>query len=86
VSKWTIYWVLVWGVIGFGAPEVVGIVLNKHDKTPTIKERRTLTENLRMLFATDKDGVRGRYRGLRRFAAIAILGWLAVHIMVVNFV
>jgi hypothetical protein len=84
--SWTIYWVLIWGVIGFGAPEIVGIVLNKYDKTPNVNEHRTLTENLRMLFATDKDGVRARYRGLRRFAGLAILVWLVVHVMVRNFV
>lgn len=86
MSNWTLYWVLFWGVIGFGAPEVVGLILNKYDKTPDINERRTLSENLRYLFATDKEGVRSNYRRLRRFAGLAILVWLAVHIMVVNFV
>jgi hypothetical protein len=86
MSWWSWMWVI-WG-LSFFAIEVPGIVLNnKHDKIGDIpREHRTLTENLRWLFATDKDSARARWRGLRRFALLAGIVWLGVHIAVVNWV
>ena len=67
--------------------EAAGIALNeRRDLEGKPRSHRTFTELARWLFATDKAGARARYRGLRRFAGIAAVGWLAVHFMVENWV
>jgi len=86
MSWWSVLWIC-WAVAG-AAIELPGIVLNdKYDHQGNVPRRhRTLTENLRWLFATDKAGARARWRGLRRFALLAGLAWLAVHLAVANWV
>lgn len=82
MSSATVLWIL-WG-LAFFAIEIPGIVLN--ERYGEDHEYRTLTENLRWLFATDKAGARARWRRLRRFFGLAAVVWLAVHLMVSNWV
>jgi hypothetical protein len=82
-------WRLAWGLIITAAllTELMGIILNdKYDSLEKPRRYRTLTENVRWLFATDKEGARARYRGLRRFALLAGMAGLAVHFAVENWV
>lgn len=85
---WSLAWVLL-VLVGVGI-EGAGIFLNekydRDDDPTTTREKRTATENLRWLFATDKDSARARYRGLRRFAMLGIGLWLVVHVAVPGWV
>lgn len=80
MSAWS--WTWIFWALSFFAIEVPAIVLNdKNDVSGKPRDFRTLTENLRWLFATDKDGARARWRGVRRFALLAGLAWLAAHLI-----
>lgn len=81
MSAWSWTW-LFYALAGL-AIELPAIVLNdRHDHIgDKPRDYRTLTENLRWLFATDKDGARARWRGVRRTALLAGLAWLAAHLI-----
>lgn len=82
-------WSLVW--VGFGlyfaVAEGSAIVLNEKHDYLGVKPRdmRTLSENLRWLFASDKDRARARLRRTRRSVGILTLvgggAWLAIHLL-----
>lgn len=85
MSEFQVSWILIF--LAAVITEFMGIAFNdKSDAAGKPREYRTLTENLRMLFATDKSGARARYRGVRRFSLLAGLAWLAVHLLVENWV
>jgi hypothetical protein len=85
VSEFQISWILIF--VAALVTEVMGIAFNdKSDAAGKPREFRTLTENLRMMFATDKAGARARYRGVRRVSLLGGLAWIAVHLLVENWV
>ena len=44
-------------------------------------QHRTLTENVRWLAATDRDGLTTKFGRFRRVALIGSLGWLVIHFL-----
>jgi hypothetical protein len=85
LSEFQVSWALIF--VAAVVTEVMGIAFNdKSDAAGKPREFRTLTENLRMMFATDKAGARARYRGLRRASLLGGLAWLAIHLLVENWV
>jgi hypothetical protein len=84
LSRFTIGW-LVWVAV-FAVLEGVAI---RQDHLHQDRTKRTLSSNMRALFATDSvTGVplNVRYGKLRRFALITALGWFSSHIQRTKFV
>jgi hypothetical protein len=80
MSAWS--WTWIFWALSFAAVEIPAVVLNeKYDAEGKPRELRTLSENLRWLFATDKAGARARWRGVRRTVLLAGLAWLAAHLL-----
>ncbi len=62
----------------FAVIEGAGVQANKRGGQAD-SEHRTLTENIRFLAATDRDGQHSRLRVWRRIALLTGLSWLAAH-------
>lgn len=85
VSAWSLAWL--GGLLYFLIVEGSAIFLNERSDYLHVKPRdhRTLSENLRWAFASDKAGARARFRGARRSVGIVTLvgggAWLAIHLL-----
>lgn len=62
---------IVGALLSFLAIEIPGVILNNQGKP---REQRTLSENVRWLFALNKPHARIRYRTLRRSAFFVMFG------------
>jgi hypothetical protein len=68
-----------WALI-FAVTEGLAIRKNKHGGYADF-QHRTLSENARFVFATDRDGRRARLKRLRRFSLVAAVSWLTAHLL-----
>ena len=66
-----------WGV-AFFLIEGLAIRKNNHGGREDY-QHRTLTENVRFLAATDRDGQQARWRRFRRIGLWSLLAWLVPH-------
>jgi hypothetical protein len=86
MNGWSVLWLgwlLVTGVV-FGVVEGTAIEKNKlGDALGKPRQNRTLTEQVRVLFAFDKDGFRRRHAAWRRVAFLMVFlpfsAWLFLH-------
>lgn len=73
-------WLWVFWCLQFFTIEIPAIIMNRRsDKAGGVRQHRTLTENVRLVFATGKDSTRARWRAGRRIVFIAGFGWLVLH-------
>lgn len=64
----------------FGVIEGLAIYRNKRGGRADY-EHRTLTENVRFLAATDRDGQRAPFRRLRRVGLLGVVSWGVAHFL-----
>jgi hypothetical protein len=68
-----------WG-IAFFVIEVPAIIKNKHGGRDDY-QHRTLTENVRWLAATDRDGQSAKLRRFRRIGLLGTVAWGVAHFL-----
>lgn len=72
-----------WAVWAAGFAVVEGLAIHKNIKGSGRNDyqHRTLTENVRWLAATDRDGSKAKFRKLRRVALISTVSWGVAHFL-----
>lgn len=66
--------------VGFGVIEGLALYKNKRGGREDY-EHRTLTENVRFLAATDRDGARAPLKKLRRVGLLSLVSWGVAHFL-----
>lgn len=82
MSLWSVGWI-VWGSL-FAVLEGTGIFYNIRNGKGFAM--RTLTQNLRWIFATAPGGSHYPWHTFRRVLLLAAVAWLGVHLAVPNWV
>lgn len=77
-GKYSVAWAL-WGA-AFFAIEGAALYKNKRGGTEDY-QHRTLTENVRFLAATDRDGQKAPFRRQRRISLLGAVSWLVAHFL-----
>lgn len=71
-----------WAVWGLGFAIVEGLALHKNKRGGLADyQHRTLTENVRWLAATDRDGKKAKFNKLRRIALLSTVAWGVAHFL-----